>query len=597
MFPRLFTLPAFDLLGREIGPLTLHTYGVLLALAFLAGLWAAGWQARKAGHERRRPSPTWRSTSSSPASWARSCSSSWSSGGTTRATRGSCSRWCRAAASSTAGSSAPSRWPGGTRGAMRCRGGRPPTCSLPRWCIGQSVGRIGCFAAGCCYGRPAEVPWAITFHDEYANRVVGTPLNTPLHPTQLYESLACLLIFGILIAIAARKKFHGQVALAYVVLYAVARFVIEFFRGDVARGSILDGALSTSQFIAILMVLGAALIGPYAYKKHRADRRSGARLAAMAGTRTVDVEAGRRRRAARRVAGADAARPEPRAHPGLDRGRRGHRRRRVPARVVAGARRAAGRGRGARSSQPAVPQARGHRARRGARGRAPAGGEQAGRPRRPSRGGHAFGHAGERAPPPRPRPVGRRRRAAARHRAPAGPRDVRPHGGRQERRGPPRAGRAVRVARGGEAVPGRGARRAPAAERDHRRAHRPPSRPAQEDVHAPRRAGARRARPTWSRRRWTARRCCACASTPGARTRSASTSRPSAIPSSATRRTAARARRRVGGGRGTGGHRRVSAAGAARGRARFRPSGDRRAAVPRGPLPEDMARLLAALRT
>src|SRR3990170_8328546 len=49
MFPRLFTLPAFDFFGREIGPLTLHTYGVLLALAFLAGLWAAGWQARKAG--------------------------------------------------------------------------------------------------------------------------------------------------------------------------------------------------------------------------------------------------------------------------------------------------------------------------------------------------------------------------------------------------------------------------------------------------------------------------------------------------------------------------------------------------------------------
>jgi phosphatidylglycerol:prolipoprotein diacylglycerol transferase len=113
------------------------------------------------------------------------------------------------------------------------------------------------------------VPWAISFTDEYANRVVGTPLNIPLHPTQVYESVACLLIFFILVAIAARKKFHGQVALAYVVLYAIARFIIEFYRGDVARGAILDGAISTSQFIAILMVLGAALLGPYAYKKHR----------------------------------------------------------------------------------------------------------------------------------------------------------------------------------------------------------------------------------------------------------------------------------------------------------------------------------------
>jgi phosphatidylglycerol:prolipoprotein diacylglycerol transferase len=91
----------------------------------------------------------------------------------------------------------------------------------------------------------------------------------PLHPTQIYESLACLAIFFILVAMAARKKFHGQVALAYVVLYAVARFIIEFYRGDVARGTILDGAISTSQFIAILMVLGAALLGPYAYKTQR----------------------------------------------------------------------------------------------------------------------------------------------------------------------------------------------------------------------------------------------------------------------------------------------------------------------------------------
>ena len=127
------------------------------------------------------------------------------------------------------------------------------------------MGRLGCFAAGCCYGRPADVPWAVTFHDEYATRVVGTPLDTPLHPTQIYESLACLLIFGVLVAIAARGSGStGRSPSAYVVLYAVARFVIEFFRGDAARGTVLGGALSTSQFIAILMVLGAALVFPYA---------------------------------------------------------------------------------------------------------------------------------------------------------------------------------------------------------------------------------------------------------------------------------------------------------------------------------------------
>jgi phosphatidylglycerol:prolipoprotein diacylglycerol transferase len=268
MFPRLFTLPAFDLLGREIGPLTLHTYGVLLALAFVAGLWAAGWQARKAGMNAAAIADMavyvlisglvgakllllvveWGHYSRNP----RELFSLVQSGGV---------------------------FYGGLLGALPVAWWYARRHSLSGWqtadvlapavVIGQSVGRIGCFAAGCCYGRAAEVPWAISFHDEYARRVVGTPLDTPLHPTQLYESLACLVIFFILIAVAQRKKFHGQVALAYVVLYGVARFVIEFCRGDVARGSILDGALSTSQFIAIVMVLGAALVGPYAYKRHR----------------------------------------------------------------------------------------------------------------------------------------------------------------------------------------------------------------------------------------------------------------------------------------------------------------------------------------
>lgn len=268
MFPRLFTLPAFDLLGREIGPLTLHTYGVLLALAFLAGLWAAGWQARKAGMNASAIADMavyvliaglvgaklllliveWNHYSRNP----RELFSLVQSGGV---------------------------FYGGLIGALpvawwyarrhALSGWQTADVLAPAVVIGQSVGRIGCLAAGCCHGRAAEVPWAISFSDEYANRVVGTPLHVPLHPTQIYESVACLIIFFILIAMAARKKFHGQVALAYVVLYAIARFIIEFYRGDVARGAILDGAISTSQFIAILMVLGAALIGPYAYKKQR----------------------------------------------------------------------------------------------------------------------------------------------------------------------------------------------------------------------------------------------------------------------------------------------------------------------------------------
>ncbi len=268
MFSRLFTLPAFDLFGREIGPLTLHSYGVLLALAFLAGLWAAGWQAKKAGMNVAAIADLavyvliaglvgakllllaveWNHYSRNP----RELFSLVQSGGV---------------------------FYGGLIGALPVAwwfarkhglsGWQTADVLAPAVVLGQSIGRLGCFAAGCCYGRPATVPWAVTFHDEYANRVVGTPLGVPLHPTQIYESLACIAIFGILILVAARKKFHGQVALTYVLLYAVARFVIELFRGDSARGFVFDGALSTSQFIAILMVLGVALVFPYGLKRHR----------------------------------------------------------------------------------------------------------------------------------------------------------------------------------------------------------------------------------------------------------------------------------------------------------------------------------------
>ena len=105
------------------------------------------------------------------------------------------------------------------------------------------------------------------FHNEYAAQEVGTPLNVPLHPTQLYESAAALLIFLGLLWLSGRKRFHGQVAVTYVALYAVVRFIIEYFRGDAARGTVLGGALSTSQFIAIVMVLGAALAVPKLLRK------------------------------------------------------------------------------------------------------------------------------------------------------------------------------------------------------------------------------------------------------------------------------------------------------------------------------------------
>ena len=122
----------------------------------------------------------------------------------------------------------------------------------PGIALGHVVGRMGCLFAGCCFGKPAAVPWAITFHSEYAARNVGTPLNVPLHPTQLYEAGAELLILMVLLAFERRgRPFPGRTFWAYMLLYGISRFIIEFYRGD-SRGMI--GMFSTSQFLSVVIV-------------------------------------------------------------------------------------------------------------------------------------------------------------------------------------------------------------------------------------------------------------------------------------------------------------------------------------------------------
>jgi phosphatidylglycerol:prolipoprotein diacylglycerol transferase len=123
----------------------------------------------------------------------------------------------------------------------------------PAIALGQAIGRIGCFMAGDDYGRPTHVPWAIAFTDPDAARLGGAPLGVPLHPVQLYESLVCLVLFAVLVRLSRHKRFDGEVILAYTLLYAIARFVLEFFRGDADRGFIFGGLLSTSQFIALIV--------------------------------------------------------------------------------------------------------------------------------------------------------------------------------------------------------------------------------------------------------------------------------------------------------------------------------------------------------
>jgi phosphatidylglycerol:prolipoprotein diacylglycerol transferase len=122
----------------------------------------------------------------------------------------------------------------------------------PGIALGHVIGRMGCFFAGCCFGKATDVPWAVTFTSEYANQNVGTPLNVAIHPTQLYEAGAELAILGFLLFMERRwRPFPGRTFWTYLLVYGITRFIIEFYRGD-ARGMI--GALSTSQFVSVLLV-------------------------------------------------------------------------------------------------------------------------------------------------------------------------------------------------------------------------------------------------------------------------------------------------------------------------------------------------------
>jgi len=122
----------------------------------------------------------------------------------------------------------------------------------PGIALGHVIGRMGCFFAGCCWGKPTDVPWAITFTNPAAAANVGTPLNVALHPTQLYEAGAELLILVLLLATERRgRPFAGRTFWLYMLLYAVTRFVIEIYRGD-PRGELLG--MSTSQFFSVLLL-------------------------------------------------------------------------------------------------------------------------------------------------------------------------------------------------------------------------------------------------------------------------------------------------------------------------------------------------------
>lgn len=129
------------------------------------------------------------------------------------------------------------------------------TCDLfaPGIALGHSIGRMGCLLAGCCYGSATGVPWGITFTSTLAAANVGTPLGVAIHPTQVYEAVAELLVLGLLLWGERRwRPFPGRTFWTYLLLYPIARIIIEFYRGD-PRGMVFD-VIPTSQFLSGLIV-------------------------------------------------------------------------------------------------------------------------------------------------------------------------------------------------------------------------------------------------------------------------------------------------------------------------------------------------------
>jgi len=128
--------------------------------------------------------------------------------------------------------------------------------------VGNFFGRQGCFVAVCFWGKPTSLPWGVQF-SELGHEITGVPIDQHLHPTQLYESFAMLLVFFFLLWVHKRKRFSGQVVLVYGLLYAVIRFAVEFVRDD-PRGDILGlttlTGLSTSQMISLVIGVIALIL-------------------------------------------------------------------------------------------------------------------------------------------------------------------------------------------------------------------------------------------------------------------------------------------------------------------------------------------------
>jgi phosphatidylglycerol---prolipoprotein diacylglyceryl transferase len=235
----------------ELGPITIYSYGVLLAAAYLLGLWLAARRARQAGLDPNKVLDLGIWVIIAALIGAKALlfivdfdqfTSSWQEFTTLLRSGGVFYGGLIAAVVVCIYQLRKHRLPLWTSGDL----------FAPGIALGYMVGRLGCLLAGCCFGRPTDVAWAVTFTDPIANLNVGTPLNIPLHPTQVYESAAGLGILLLLLGLERiGRAFPGRTFWLFVLFYSVSRFFIEFYRGD-DRGMPIEG-LSTSQLISVVL--------------------------------------------------------------------------------------------------------------------------------------------------------------------------------------------------------------------------------------------------------------------------------------------------------------------------------------------------------
>ena len=250
MKPFLFELPIFGM------HFALPTYGLTLAIAFLVALWFAQWEARRNGLASEAVLDLWIAALVSGIVGAKVLLYALDFRYYLENPRAILSGL----------QSAGVFYGGFLAAVLTCLymivkrdlpGWRIADIAAPAIALGQAIGRIGCFAAGCCYEKETHLPWAVTFTDEEAHRLTGVPLDVALHPSQLYESALDFVLFLTLLVLSRRKRPDGQLFLWYLLLYALLRGAVEFTRGD-PRGQILGA--STSQLIAAAAATAAAFL-------------------------------------------------------------------------------------------------------------------------------------------------------------------------------------------------------------------------------------------------------------------------------------------------------------------------------------------------